>query len=465
MEEDRIPEGRRLHIEETRKKHRTVKKKRLPAAGRVMLTGFLFGLSAAASFYGVRFFAERIPLRTDQKEAWPGLTEPVSRDSFSGIGGENGLLLSAAQDEASEPVIGSTGKDVGPVAAVAQNAMPCVVAITTVSIQEIPSFFGYYQNYSSTGTGSGIIVGENDEELLIATNYHVVEGAATLNVCFIGDDVVSAERQISKAVRGEGGLDINGAVPAVIKGADEQNDLAVIAVARDDIPQQTRDQIKIARLGDSDALVVGEQVVAIGNALGYGQTVTSGWISALDRTVSGTDGTYSRLIQTDAAINPGNSGGALLNMNGEVIGINSAKYASSKVEGTGYAIPVSVAEPILQELIERASREKITDPEKAAWLGVELMDLSDEVKWMYDMPDGAFVSGVYQGSPAEAGGVYQNDIIMRLDGQKISGKAELIDKLAYYQAGEEIELTLARNTTGRYREVTLLITLQSRPEQ
>ena len=154
-----------------------------------------------------------------------------------------------------------------------------------------------------------------------------------------------------------------------------------------------------------------------------------------------------------------------MNMNGEVIGINSAKYASSKVEGTGYAIPVSVAEPILQELIERASREKITDPEKAAWLGVELMDLSDEVKWMYDMPDGAFVSGVYQGSPAEAGGVYQNDIIMRLDGQKISGKAELIDKLAYYQAGEEIELTLARNTTGRYREVTLLITLQSRPEQ
>ena len=219
--------------------------------------------------------------------------------------------------------------------------MPTVVAITSVSIQEIPNYFrafgfgyGDTQQYSSEGSGSGIIVGENDDELLIATNNHVVDGATTLSVCFAGSDVVNAEAEtVDMSSESDGDVNVEDAVSAKIKGTDEKNDLAVVAVQKSDIPEDTLSQIKIAQLGDSDSVEVGEQVVAIGNALGYGQSVTSGWISALNRSISTSDGTTSDgLIQTDTAINPGNSGGALLNMQGEVIGINSAKYADSAVE-------------------------------------------------------------------------------------------------------------------------------------
>ena len=351
----------------------------------------------------------------------------------------------------------------GPVAGVAQAAMPSVVAITSVSMQEIRSIFGYGMEYPSTGSGSGIIVGENDDELLIATNNHVVEGATTLSVCFIGCDVVNAELETQNYASGNGTLDIEGAVSAKIKGTDEDTDLAVIAVQKSDIPEDTMDQIKIAQLGASDELVVGEQVVAIGNALGYGQTVTSGWVSALDRIVQSDSNTYEDLIQTDAAINPGNSGGALLNMQGELIGINCAKIASSSVEGTGYAIPISKAKPILEELMNRKTRDKVADESQAGYLGVKFADLSMEAIQMYNMPAGAFVMDVVSGGAADLAGIQKSDIITKLDGQKISSKADINDKLQYYTAGEEIEIGVARISDGEYVESTITVTLGSRP--
>lgn len=368
-------------------------------------------------------------------------------------------------EENLESIVASSGS----VAGVARAAMPSVVAITSVSIQEIPNFFSYYgfgygmQEYPSTGSGSGIIVGENDDELLIATNNHVVEGATTLSVCFIGNDVVGAEKETQRLASGDGDIDVENAVSAKIKGTDPDNDLAVVSVQKSDIPEETMNEIKIAQIGSSDDLLVGEQVVAIGNALGYGQSVTSGWISALNRSVMMSDGTSSDLIQTDAAINPGNSGGALLNMRGELIGINSAKYADNAVEGMGYAIPISKAQPILEELMNRKTREKV-DASKAAFLGVTVIDLSDEATKMYNVPSGAFVTEANGGRAAAAAGIQQGDIIVKLDGQKVSGKSDLVEKLTYYEAGEVVEIVIARANDGEYVEKTLDVTLGSRPD-
>ena len=339
------------------------------------------------------------------------------------------LQETASDDSTADKVLSDSEN--GTVAAVAQASMPSVVAITTVSVQEIPSFFGYSSHqYKSASTGSGIIVGDNDDELLIATNNHVVDGATTLSVCFIGDDVANAETETVNA-GDNGDLNVEDAVSAKIKGTDADNDLAVVAVKKSDIPEDTLNQIKIAQIGSSDDLAVGQQVVAIGNALGYGQSVTSGWISALNRTISTDDGTNSTgLIQTDAAINPGNSGGALLNMKGELIGINSAKYADSAVEGMGYAIPISKAKPILEELMNRETREKV-DSSKKGYLGVSLASLTTEAIEMYNMPTGAFVRNVENDSPAQEAGICKGDIIVKFDGQKVSDGDDLLDKLFY----------------------------------
>lgn len=354
------------------------------------------------------------------------------------------------------------------VASVAKTAMPTVVAITSVSIQEIPYYFGFgfssrsTQQYSSEGSGSGIIVGENDDELLIATNNHVVSGATTLSVCFVGDDVVSAEQETAESASDNSGdVNVEDAVSAKIKGTDEANDLAVIAVAKSDIPADTLSSIKIAKLDTSDDLEVGEQVVAIGNALGYGQSVTSGWISALNRTISTEDTTGSGLIQTDAAINPGNSGGALLNMKGEVIGINSAKFASSSVEGMGYAIPISKAQPILEDLMSRETRDKV-DSSEASYLGIQPVDLSSETMEMFDMPEGVFVSSVSEGEAAANAGIQKGDIITGFDGQIVTGSEDLENKMAYYAAGETVDVTIARVEDGEYKEQTVQVTLGSR---
>ena len=272
-------------------------------AGTTVALAVLFGLVASAVFLSVSFVAGKY-LKTDEKSTHLETTQSVA-----------GTVI----DDGSDGEIGAdTESGNGTVASVAQASMPSVVAITTVSVQEIPSFFGYgSRQYKSAATGSGIIVGDNDEELLIATNNHVVDGASTLSVCFIGNDVMNAETETENA-DDTGDLNLEDAVSARIKGTDSDNDLAVIAVKKADIPEDTLSEIKIAQIGSSEDLVVGQQVVAIGNALGYGQSVTSGWISALNRTISTEDGTSSSgLIQTDAAINPGNSGGALLNMKGE----------------------------------------------------------------------------------------------------------------------------------------------------
>lgn len=405
----------------------------------------VFGLVAGVVFLGVNTLSERY-LSSDS-----GIqtTQPVETTADTAPGTE----ASAA------------GVQNSSVASVAAAAMPSVVAITTVSIQEIPDFFGLYgfggygtRQYSSEGSGSGIIVGENDDELLIATNNHVVEGADTLSVCFTGSDGTETDGEA-----GDDGINVEDAVSAVIKGTDVPNDLAVVAVNKSDIPDDTLSMIQIAQLGNSDSLQVGEQVVAIGNALGYGQSVTSGWVSALNRSISTEDGASSGLIQTDAAINPGNSGGALLNMSGELIGINSAKYADNAVEGMGYAIPISTAQPILENLMSRQTREKL-DTSQTGYLGVELLDLSSQAAAMYNVPSGAFISAVMEGEAAANAGIQPRDIITELDGQSVSSRQDLQEKLQYYGAGETVEMIIARAENGQYVEKTVEVTMGYRPE-
>lgn len=411
----------------------------------------IFGLVAGAVFQGVNIAADKY--RGNDSSTTIGKTETVT--------GTEDSTDSSSADSTVKDIVAESGT----VAGVAQATMSSIVAITSVSVQEIPSFFGYgTRQYQSAGSGSGIIVGENDSELLIATNNHVVAGATTLTVCFAGSDVVGAEEETqAMASSSDGDADVDNAVSAKIKGTDEENDLAVVAVEKSDIPDETMDEIKIAQMGSSDDLVVGEQVVAIGNALGYGQSVTSGWVSALNRSISTEDGEASGLIQTDAAINPGNSGGALLNMNGEVIGINAAKYADSQVEGMGYAIPISKAEPILEELMNRETRDKIEDSSKVGYMGVKAADLTTEAIQMYNMPAGAFITEVTEGGAADNAGIKKGDIIVKLDGQKVSGKDDLVDKLQYYEAGENIEVVISRANSGEYKEQTIEVTLGSKP--
>ena len=418
-------------------------------AGATIALAVIFGLVAAVVFQAANFAADRF-LNTGKSSVQIKTTDSVD------------LQETASDDSTADKVLSDSEN--GTVAAVAQASMPSVVAITTVSVQEIPSFFGYSSHqYKSASTGSGIIVGDNDDELLIATNNHVVDGATTLSVCLIGDDVANAETETVNA-GDNGDLNVEDAVSAKIKGTDADNDLAVVAVKKSDIPEDTLNQIKIAQIGSSDDLAVGQQVVAIGNALGYGQSVTSGWISALNRTISTDDGTNSTgLIQTDAAINPGNSGGALLNMKGELIGINSAKYADSAVEGMGYAIPISKAKPILEELMNRETREKV-DSSKKGYLGVSLANLTTEAIEMYNMPTGAFVRSVEDDSPAQEAGICKGDIIVKFDGQKVSDGDDLLDKLQYYKSGEKIEAVIARATNGEYEENTIELTLGTRPD-
>ena len=419
--------------------------------GTTVALAVIFGLVASVVFQALNFTADKY-LKTKTGTTQIGTTESVF------------LQEASSQESESDQTAADTASGNGTVVAVAQASMPSVVAITTVSVQEIPSFFGYgSRQYKSAASGSGIIVGDNDDELLIATNNHVVEGATTLSVCFIGDDVANAETETVNA-GDSGDLNLEDAVSAKIKGTDADNDLAVVAVRTSDIPEDTLNQIKIAQIGSSDDLVVGQQVVAIGNALGYGQSVTSGWVSALNRTISTEDGTNSTgLIQTDAAINPGNSGGALLNMKGELIGINSAKYADSSVEGMGYAIPISKAKPILEDLMNRETREKVDTSEKG-YLGVVLSNLTTEAIQMYNIPSGAFVRGVDQDSPAENGGICKGDIIVKFDGQKVSDGDDLLDKLQYYKSGETIEAVVARADNGEYKESTVEVTLGTRPD-
>ena len=295
------------------------------------------------------------------------------------------------------------------VSTIAQNVMPSVVAINISAIVEQQGMFGYTQQYEAEGSGSGIIIGENDSELLMVTNNHVVSDATTVNVTFADGESYEAQ----------------------VKSTDSDTDLAIVVVKLSDIKESTMNQIKIATIGDSDSLKVGEQVVAIGNALGYGQSVTTGIVSAKDRTNSTNT---TPLIQTDAAINPGNSGGALLNMKGEVIGINSSKYSDTTVEGMGYAIPITAVQDRLDDLMNRQTREKVSEEEKG-YLGISCQTVSSDVSEAYGIPAGVLVAEVQSGSAAEKAGIKKNYVITKIDGQSISSAEELTEKLNYYKSG------------------------------
>ena len=340
---------------------------------------------------------------------------------------------------------GSTGSSASgqslDVSSIAKNAMPSIVAITNKSVQEVQDYFSMFSRGSGTqeqeveSQGSGIIIGQNDSELLIATNNHVVEDADTLSVCFVDDQ----------------------AYEATVKGTDADNDLAVIAVKLSDISDDTMSQIKIAEIGDSDQLQVGEQVVAIGNALGYGQSVTTGIVSAVNRQLEDSD-SENGFIQTDAAINPGNSGGALLNMQGQVIGINSAKLASTEVEGMGYAIPVNTASPIFEDLMNRQTRTKVSSDQAAA-LGIKGQTVDSSIAEAYGIPQGVYVAEVEKGSAAEKAGITSGSVITKFDGTSVKSMDDLKSQLEYYAAGETVDLVVKIADNGSYVEKSLTITL------
>ena len=350
---------------------------------------------------------------------------------------------------------GSTAKGSLDVSEIVSEALPSIVSITTKSVQEVQNYFGMYGMYGYApqqqeqeveGSGSGIIVGKNDDELLIATNYHVVEGADTLSVAFTDGNAVEAS----------------------VKGFDEERDLAVVSVSLDDVEDDTMDAVSIANIGSSDDLKVGEQVVAIGNALGYGQSVTTGIVSAKNRRMDSDNNTVTdgsddssdgvNLIQTDAAINPGNSGGALLNMEGEVVGINSAKLASTEVEGMGYAIAISDVTDILQNLMNETSRDKLDDSEHGV-LGIKGSSVSSEAVQMYGIPAGVFVKQVTEGGAADKAGLKANSVITEFNGKTVSSINQLIEYLSYYEPDEEVELTVQVPHGTSYKEETVKVTL------
>ena len=328
----------------------------------------------------------------------------------------------------------STSTVTSDVSDIVENTLPSIVSITNMSVQEVQNFFGGISQQESESAGSGIIISQNDSELLVVTNNHVVEGSDTLTVTFNDGNSVEAQ----------------------IKGTDSARDLAVVAVPLDKISDDTMNAIKVATLGDSDSLKVGEPAIAIGNALGYGQSVTTGIVSATGRTIDGFDGEY---IQTDAAINPGNSGGALLNANGEVIGINSAKINSSAVEGMGFAIPISDASDVIQNLMNKETRSKVSDEERG-YLGIKGYDVSEEGAQMYNMPTGVYVKEVMSGGGAEKAGLTKGSIITGFEGSSISSMSSLQEQLQYYKAGEEVTLTVQiPDKNGEYTEKDIKVTL------
>lgn len=365
---------------------------------------------------------------------------------------ENDLKSDASKDTSDSSTKATGSMDVSDIVA---EALPSIVSITTKSVQEVQSYYGMYGMYGYApqqeeqeveGSGSGIIVGKNDDELLIATNYHVVEGADTLSVAFTDGNAVEAS----------------------VKGFDEERDLAVVSVSLDDVEDDTMDAISIANIGSSDDLKVGEQVVAIGNALGYGQSVTTGIVSAKNRRMDSDNNTVTdgsddssdgvNLIQTDAAINPGNSGGALLNMEGEVVGINSAKLASTEVEGMGYAIAISDVTDILQNLMNETSRDKLDDSEHGV-LGIEGSSVSSEAVQMYGIPAGVFVKKVTEGGAADKAGLKANSVITEFNGKAVSSIDQLSEYLSYYEPDEEVELTVQVPHGTSYKEETVKVTL------
>ena len=424
------------------KKNPKNSKKLAKKIGAITLSAVLFGSVAAGSFQAVNYFS---PVSKT--------TNSSSQTSKSNSSSASLLKTTTTSD--------SSNKGSLDVSDITTSAMPSIVAITNKSVQEVQDYFsqfgfrgqGQTQTQETESQGSGIIIGKNDTELLMVTNNHVVEGADTLSVCFIDNKVYEAN----------------------VKGTDAENDLAVIAVPLDSISDDTMSQIAVASIGDSDSLKVGEQVVAIGNALGYGQSVTTGIVSAVNRALSNNssdtqdsnsssdDSSSATYIQTDAAINPGNSGGALLNMNGEVIGINSAKLASTEVEGMGYAIPISRVSDIIDNLMNQTTRTKV-DSDKQGTIGIKGINVTSDVQEKYNLPEGIYVSEVTSGSVAEKAGITSGSVITKFDGKSVTDIESLQDLLQYYKAGETVELTLQVPDSDSYKEKTVSISLGSKSD-
>ncbi len=403
----------------------------------VVCFGLVFGVTAGAAF--------SVPVTIANKELKATKLEIQQMQESLNAAGSGKKSLSTTADSLNASNALYNNSSAANVTAIANNCLPSVVSITNRGVTEVRTMFGTYQQ-DAESSGSGIIIGENETELLIVTNYHVVSGSSELSVVFSYDE----------------DSDDPSLVSARVKGYEADKDLAVIAVSLDDITDEMRSKIKIATIGDSSNLVLGQEVVAIGNALGYGQSVTTGIISALGRNVTVSDDNggsiTNKLIQTDAAINPGNSGGALLNMNGELIGINSVKVSSSSVEGMGYAIPISDVQSIIEELMLKETRDVVAE-EKQGYLGINPIDVTNDIYEAYDMPVGVYIYNIYEGSPAEAAGLVKGNIITKFDGQTIKNREALMSLLTYYRAGETVEIVAMVQSAEGYVEKTFQVTL------
>lgn len=399
-------------------------KKKFPKAIAVIGFALLFGVVSSATYLTSNIVGSKI-LGLDEQSESAGSEKATATVSSPTLTKSSSVITSD-------------------VSSIVENVMPSVVSITNLSVQQVQSFFGGTFEQESKSAGSGIIISQTDEELLIVTNYHVIENFETLTVTFADESSVEAD----------------------VKGTDSSHDLAVIAVPLDKISDDTMDAISIATLGDSTKLKAGEPAIAIGNALGYGQSVTVGVISALNRETTTTNQSTGetesdgvKLIQTDAAINPGNSGGALLNANGEVIGINSAKLASTEVEGMGYAIPISDVSDIIDNLMNQKTKKKVAESDKG-YLGIAGWDVTDEDVQKYEVPRGVYVREVIKGGGAEAAGIEVGDVITGLNGTSIGGMEELQNELQYYAAGETVSVTIQVPENKReYVEKTVEVTL------
>lgn len=368
-----------------------------------------------------------------------------SESSEAGLPGDSSLTedtttgdgqVAAASEIAQQQSASAVVTDV---TQVVEAVMPACVSITNNFTQTVQDFWGQTYSQDETASGSGIIIGENEQELLIVTNNHVVDSTEQLYVQFIDGETVEAQ----------------------VKGTDASADLAVVAVKLDTIANSTKQEICIARMGDSDSLKIGEPAIAIGNALGYGQSVTTGVISALNRKIENSNSEEgTSLIQTDAAINPGNSGGALLNMRGEVIGINSNKIGGSSIEGMGYAIPISTARPIIEDLMERQTRTKYSEEERG-YLGISCINVTSDLSENFSMPQGIFVAQVYSGTGAETAGLVRGNIVVAFDGVTVQNQEELTKQMQYYKAGESVEITIMVNSANGYQQKNVTVTLSS----
>ena len=395
------------------------RRKKLPKVVAIAGSAILFGVVASMTFFAASRIADKL---------------------FGDSGGQNVIEEQEGIPDSSNIKLKQSSSIVSSdVSEIVQKNMPSMVSITNMSVQEVQSFFGGIQQRESTSGGTGIIVGKNDTELLIVTNNHVIEGAQTLTVSFVDD----------KSVEGS------------LKGTDPSKDLAVVAVPLDSIEDSTMEAIQTITIGDSTSLQVGEPVIAIGNALGYGQSVTKGIVSALNRDLE-MEGFDSKLIQTDAAINPGNSGGALLNANGELIGINTVKVNANAVEGMGYAIPISDANEVIQALMNRTTRTKVPEGEQG-YLGIQGVDVTSDSSQMYNMPTGVYIAEVIKKGGADKAGISKGSIITKFDGITIDSMATLQEQLKYFRVGEEVEVVIqVPSSNGEYEEETERLTLGQR---